>query len=246
MNDGVFEPALEPGEPLAGQIKKILVRRIVTNVLRPGERLSENELSGSLGVSRQPVRDALIRLAEAGLVRALPQRATEVTRIAIPSVYSARFLREAAEVAVIREAAIKAERPVIESMDRIIDGQEIAVAKKDHLAFLTLDDDLHRTFAASIGHEGVWRTLQNVKLQMDRVRYLSLPEATPEELLTEQHRSIVRALHKGNPDKAEAAVRQHLGELLRSLPLLVQKFPDYFEGSISEPLRGQHSASSMT
>ena len=100
MNNGVFEPALDPGEPLAAQVKKILVRKIVTNALRPGERLSENELSTSLGVSRQPVRDALIRLAEAGLVRALPQRGTEVTRIAIDAVYSGRFLREVAEVAV--------------------------------------------------------------------------------------------------------------------------------------------------
>jgi DNA-binding GntR family transcriptional regulator len=82
--------------------------RILTNVLRPGERLSENEISASLGVSRQPVRDALIRLGEAGLVRALPQRGTEVTRIDLQSVDSGRFLREAAELAVIREAALKA------------------------------------------------------------------------------------------------------------------------------------------
>lgn len=229
MPDGVFELTLDPAEPLAAQIKKILVRRIVTNVLRPGERLSENELSSSLGVSRQPVRDALIRLAEAGLVRTLPQRGTEVTRIAIQSVYSGRFLREAAEVAVIREAAPKAEPSMIETMDRIIDAQELAVAKKDHPAFLALDDELHRTFAASIGHEDVWRTLQNVKLQMDRVRYLSLPDTTPEELLTKQHRAIVQALHARNPDKAETAVRKHLAELLRSLPLLLRNFPDYFE-----------------
>jgi DNA-binding GntR family transcriptional regulator len=233
MNDEVFQPVLEPGEPLAAQIKKILVRKIVTHEYRPGERLSENELSSSLGVSRQPVRDALIRLGEAGLVRALPQRATQVTRIAIPNVYSGRFLREATEVAVIREAAVSAVPSMIAAMDRIIDAQEVAVAKKDHLAFLALDDDLHRTFAASIGHEDVWRTLQNVKLQMDRVRYLSLPDTTPEELLTKQHRAIVKALHARNPDKAEAAVRKHLAELLRSLPLLVQNFPDYFEGSLT-------------
>ena len=97
MNDGIFEPALDSAEPLAAQVKKILLLRILTNTLRPGERLSENELSASLGVSRQPVRDALIRLAEAGLVRALPQRGTEVTRIAVHSVYSGRFLREAVE-----------------------------------------------------------------------------------------------------------------------------------------------------
>jgi GntR family transcriptional regulator, rspAB operon transcriptional repressor len=232
MNNGVFEPVLDPGEPLAAQVKSILVRRIVTNALRPGERLSENELSCSLGVSRQPVRDALIRLAEAGLIRALPQRGTEVTRIAIHSVYSGRFLREAAEVAVVREAALKAESSMIEAMDRVIEAQGLAVAKKDHLSFLALDDELHRTFAASIGHEDVWRTLQNVKLQMDRVRYLSLPDTTPEELLIKQHRAIVRALEAQNANKAEAAMRQHLAEVFRSLPLIIRKFPDYFEGSL--------------
>ena len=231
MNDGVFEPVLDSGEPLAAQVKKILIQRILTNVLRPGERLSENEVSTSLGVSRQPVRDAFIRLAELGLVRALPQRGTEVTRIAIRAVYSSRFLREAVEVAVIREAAVRAEPSVIEAMYRIIEAQEVAVAKEDDLGFLALDDDLHRTLALSIGHEDVWRTLQNVKLQMDRVRFLSLPDTTPEELLIQQHRLIVRALKARNPHKAEVAVRQHLAEVLRSLPLLIRKFPDYFEGS---------------
>jgi GntR family transcriptional regulator, rspAB operon transcriptional repressor len=231
MNDGIFEPALDSAEPLAAQVKKILLLRILTNTLRPGERLSENELSASLGVSRQPVRDALIRLAEAGLVRALPQRGTEVTRIAIHSVYSGRFLREAVEVAVIREAAVRAEPHIIEAMDRIIEAQEVAVAKKDNLSFLALDDNLHRTFAASIGHAEVWRTLQNTKLHMDRVRYLSLPDATPEELLIEQHHAIVQALKEHHPDRAEVAVRQHLAEVLLSLPLLIRNFPDYFEGS---------------
>ena len=231
MNDGIFEPDLSPGEPLAAQVKKTLVQRIVTNVLCPGERLSENQLSTSLGVSRQPVRETLIRLAEVGLVRALPQRGTEVTRIAIGNVHSGRFLREAVEVAVIREAAVRAEPSTIEAMDRIIEAQEVAVAKKDDLAFLALDDDLHRTFALSIGHEDVWRTLQNVKLQMDRVRFLSLPDTTPEELLIQQHRLIVRALKAQDPQKAEVAVRQHLAEVLRSLPVLISKFPDYFEGS---------------
>jgi DNA-binding GntR family transcriptional regulator len=71
-------------------------------------------------------------------------------------------------------------------MDRIIGAQERAVKQEDHAAFLSLDDELHFTFAASIGHGDVWRTLQNVKLQMDRVRYLSLPDATPGKLLIEQ------------------------------------------------------------
>lgn len=233
VKSGIAEKPLDPNEALGPQIKRILVQRILTNVLRPGERLSENEISALLGVSRQPVRDALIRLGEAGLVRALPQRGTEVTRIDLQSVDSGRFLREAAELAVIREAALKATPLAIKTMDRIIGAQERAVKQEDHATFLALDDELHFTFAASIGHGDVWRTLQNVKLQMDRVRYLSLPDATPGKLLIEQHRAIVRALRAHDRELAQAAMRTHLSELLSSLPQLVRRLPDYFEGSVA-------------
>jgi DNA-binding GntR family transcriptional regulator len=215
--------------PVSLQVRRIIEERIVTNALRPGERLSENELSGQLGVSRQPVREALIRLAEAGLVRVLPQRATVVTRISVARVSSARFLREAVERAVVRQAAGRATPDMIRQMRALIRAQAKAIKAEDHAAFLSLDDDLHRSFAAAIGHEEVWRTLQNVKLQMDRVRYLSLPDATPGSRLLEQHTAIVEAIGRGDADAAEARMHQHLSELLDSLPRLVAKLPDYFE-----------------
>lgn len=220
--------AAETG-PVGLQVRRIIEERIITNDLRPGERLSENELSAQLGVSRQPVREALIRLTEAGLVRVLPQRGTVVTRISVAHVSSARFLREAVERAVVREAAGQATAAAIQQMRAIIRAQEEATAGENHARFLKLDDDLHRAFAASIGHEDVWRTLQNVKLHMDRVRYLSLPDATPVARLLEQHTAIVDAIAAGDSLSAEAWMRQHLAELLKSLPRLVERLPDYFE-----------------
>ncbi len=214
--------------PVGLQVRRIIEERIITNALRPGERLSENELSGQLGVSRQPVREALIRLAEVGLVRVLPQRATVVTRISVTRVSSARFLREAVERAVVRQAAGHATPEAIRRMRAIIRAQSKAIKAEDHAAFLGLDDDLHRAFAASIGHEEVWRTLQNVRQQMDRVRYLSLPEATPGARLLEQHTGIVEAIAQGDADAAEAMMQEHLSELLSSLPRLVATLPDYF------------------
>jgi DNA-binding GntR family transcriptional regulator len=175
------------------------------------------------------VREALIRLAEAGLVKALPQRGTVVTKIALSSVQSGRFLREAVERAVIRDAALRADDQAVAAMERIINDQEIAASREDHAAFLALDDDLHYAFAASIGYGGVWTTLQHIKLQMDRVRYLSLPDATPAALLIHQHRAIVAAMRKHDADRAEGAMREHLSEVLSSLPRLVQRLPNYFE-----------------
>ena len=231
MSLGIAERA-DPSEvtgPIGLHVRKIIEGRIVTNALRPGERLSENDLAVLLGVSRQPIREALIRLTEAGLVRVMPQRATVVTRISVARVNSARFLRAAVERAVVREAALTAEPQHIAHMRLLIREQTAAIRQGDHAAFLALDDDLHRSFAISIAHEDVWRTLHNVKLQMDRVRYLSLPDATPSSRLIRQHTAIVDAIAASDPDTAEAMMQQHLAELLSSLPRLVERLPDYFD-----------------
>jgi DNA-binding GntR family transcriptional regulator len=233
MSLGIAErlsPSDLPG-PIGLQVRKIIEGRIVTNVFQPGERLSENDLALLLGVSRQPIREALIRLTEAGLVRVMPQRATVVTRISVARVNSARFLREAVERAVVREAAACADANDIAQMRTLIREQSAAIRGGDHAAFLALDDGLHRAFAMSIGHEGVWGTLQHVKLQMDRVRYLSLPDATPAARLVRQHTAIVDAIEARDPDAAETMIQQHLAELLSSLPRLVARLPDYFDST---------------
>ncbi len=215
--------------PVGLRVRRIIEERIITNALRPGERLSENDLATMLGVSRQPVREALIRLSEAGLVRVLPQRGTVVTRISVARAESARFLRATIECALVRKTATRADDAAIARMRSLIADQAEAVHAGDHAGFLALDDALHRAFAAATNHEDVWRILHNVKLQMDRVRYLSLPDATPAARLLEQHAAIVDAIEARDPNAAEAVMRLHLSELLISLPRLIVTMPDYFD-----------------
>jgi DNA-binding GntR family transcriptional regulator len=225
--------------PVGLRVRRILETHIITNVFRPGEHLSESDLAERLGVSRQPVREALIRLSEAGLVRVLPQRGTEVTRISPARAESARFLRAAVEGAIVREAAIQASPAAIHQMRALIRQQAAAVRAKNHAGFLALDDALHRAFAASIAQEDVWRVLHTVKLQMDRVRYLSMPDATPTTRLLKQHSAIVDAIERHAPDEAETMLHVHLSELLLSLPRLMATMPDYFE--ILDPQEGAKS-----
>ena len=78
---------------------------IITLRLKPGEKLSENELALRFGTSRAPVREALIRLVEEGLIEVLPQRGSFVSRISLGAMQRARFVREALEVAIVRRAA---------------------------------------------------------------------------------------------------------------------------------------------
>ena len=223
------------GGPVGQQVVALLRDKIITNQLPPGQSLSESDLASLLGVSRQPVREALIRLAEGGLVRILPQRGTTVSRISLSRVAGGRFVRDAVERAVVRQAALEADEAAITAMHRLIDDQEVAIRAEDHRAFLQFDDALHLSFAEAMGQQSAWTTLADVKLQMDRVRYLSIPtDATPARVLITQHRAIVAAIARRDPDAAEEAIRLHLSEILSSLPRIVQRMPDYFE-TVEQP-----------
>src|SRR5688572_29392837 len=97
-------PRLAHTEPASLRVLRELRTAIVTMRLRPGQALSEKDIAARLGVSRQPVREAFIKLSEAGLVTVRPQRGTFVVKISTRQVTDARFVREAVEIAVARKA----------------------------------------------------------------------------------------------------------------------------------------------
>ena len=205
------------------------VRQAIVQLrFRPGYLLSEADVARQLGVSRQPVREAFIKLAEVGLVEVKPQRGTFVMLISIRQVQNVRFIREAIEVAVVRKAALEASPARIEEFRSLLDAQRAAEANGDHVEFLRLDEAFHQALAHSVGTDYAWRVLENLKAQMDRVRYLSMPDATPIDVLIGQHAAVIDAIARHAPDEAEAAIRAHLSEILTSLPRLAQAHPELF------------------
>jgi DNA-binding GntR family transcriptional regulator len=220
--------ANSPGS-LAPQILQLLRTAIVEGELRPGTIVSEADIARRFGVSRQPVREAFIKLQEAGLLSIRPQRGTVVQRISVDAVFDARFVREAVEVAVARAAALSLPQGLPQRLAELIAAQQDAAADSDAPAFLRLDEAFHRALADAIGHSFAWTALEAIKAQMDRVRFLSFEGATPLTDLIRQHRAIARAIAAGNPDQAEAAMRAHLREILASLPRIAEAHPDYFE-----------------
>jgi DNA-binding GntR family transcriptional regulator len=200
---------------------------IVQLSFRPGNPLSEAEIGRQLGVSRQPVREAFIKLSEEGMVEIRPQRGTFVRLISIREVQNARFLREAIEVAIIRKAAA-ADAGHLAEIAATVEGQREVADRGDNVAFLRLDDAFHQTIARSADCDDAWRVLEHLKAQMDRVRYLSLPNATPLEIIIDQHVQILEALQRKDAGGAEAAMRAHLSEVLTSLPKLAAAHPNFF------------------
>lgn len=222
-------PVFDPGRALGPQVYRHLRVAIIRMELRPGQALSEQEIAIRLGVSRQPVREAFIKLGEARLVRILPQRGTFVAGISLSEVINARFVRAAVETAVVRAACAVAPVSALDALDALIVLQSQAVQAGDQPEFLSHDEAFHRTLVESIDCSTAWSILEDAKVHMDRVRYLRGPEMTPLDILVKQHAAIVAAIRDRNSAKAVASMDEHLREVLRILPHLTKEYPDLFE-----------------
>ena len=131
-------------EPVARRVFRELRNAIVTMGIRPGQALSEQEIATRLGVSRQPVREAFIKLGEAGLLTIRPQRGTFIVKISMKQVFDARFVREAVELAVVRRACAEMTPAGIEVLRVNLDAQRKAATDLDPVRFMDLDEAFHR------------------------------------------------------------------------------------------------------
>lgn len=216
-------------EPVNQQIYRYLRQDIVTCVIHPGSLLSEKEVSVRFSVSRQPVREAFIKLAEAGLVQVLPQRGTFVRKISAQRVADGRFIREAVEIAVVRRAAVEASPASLLELQQNLDLQKLAAQRHDIQGFLALDDAFHRLIAESIQCALAWQTVENIKATMDRVRFLTLSKVSPPESLIEQHGEIYAAIVSQDAEAAEQAMRRHLQEMIFSITPISRQNSEWFE-----------------
>jgi GntR family transcriptional regulator, rspAB operon transcriptional repressor len=229
--------SVDSHEPIGKQIFRSLREAIFTGLLAPGTPLSEKDVSEMFQVSRQPVREAFIKLVEAGVLQVLPQRGTFVKRISPRKVREGRFIREAIEAAVVRKAADAITDAQLADLAANLREQKAAAKLNDTAAFLACDEQFHFLIAQSIDCVAAWETIQDIKAQMDRVRYLSLHEVSPLDLLIRQHALIVSGLKAHDPDAAENAMRAHLREILVSLGPVAELNPDWFEPDEPEAVR---------
>ena len=222
------EGEIDPRLPMTAQVHAQLRRAILSLSLKPSEALSEKELALRLGISRTPVREALIKLAEEGLVDILPQRGTFVAPIRVTEVMEAQFLREAVEVAVVRRSAERSTPAVVARLEANLRAQKAAVDGQDLETFLRLDEEFHYSLSDSVCLPRAWKVIQNVKGQLDRVRYLSLPEPGHLEVLYAQHAAVVAAIRIHDPDQAAGHMTAHLQEVFHSVRLLLREQPALF------------------
>ncbi len=218
---------INQSEAVGPQVYRILRDTIIRGGLVSGSRISEAEISKTLDTSRQPVREAFIKLSEEGLVEVRPQRGTLVTRISPSAVRDVQFVREAIEAEVVRLLAASPDPAAVLALRGVIARQkEVTMDRAEK--FIDLDDEFHRTLAEAAGKAFAWKIIENLRVQMDRVRFMSILQR-PYEMLIRQHEAIVDAIERGEAPAADAAVREHLRAILGDLPEIVRAHAGLFE-----------------
>jgi DNA-binding GntR family transcriptional regulator len=150
---------------------------IVDGTLSPGEQLRDQELAAWLGVSRTPVREALLRLQQAGLVTALPGRSTTVASLDTKGVRDAQAVVAAMHELAVREAVRQLTADDLARMRQANDRFAAALEAGDPDAALEADDELHAIPVAAAANSAVAAVLDQftpVLRRVERLRFASL------------------------------------------------------------------------
>lgn len=221
--------------PASARIHGVLREQIVGMEIPPGALLQEKQIALACGVSRTPVREALLKLADERLVDIFPQYGTFVSRISIPAMRDAMMIREALERAAVRAAATYAGGGDIAALRGLLVEQHALHEAGRLAAFHAADEVFHQTISEIAGHPNLWRVVRQEKAHVDRCRILSLPQPGRRAMVLSDHGAIVDAIACGDPDAAEKTMLDHLGKVLPSVAALVQAYPTYFEESPLSP-----------
>jgi GntR family transcriptional regulator, rspAB operon transcriptional repressor len=221
------------GETAAQLVHRRLREEIVSMRRRPGDVIFEKEIALEAHVSRTPVREALLRLADEKLIEIVPKSGTMVARIPVEILPEIIVARAALEAVTVRAAAEGAKGSEIAGLRAIIERQREAQAAGDVDGFHAADEVMHRAIAEAGRLPGLWTMVVQLKVQLDRYRRLTLPQPHRMERAIAEHETIVEAIASRDAATAAAAMNRHLEGLRVSLAPIRELNPNYFSGDVS-------------
>jgi DNA-binding GntR family transcriptional regulator len=196
--------------PLNIQAYERIKHEIITMSLRPGEYLNEAQISKTIGIGRTPVHQALNRLALERLVEVIPRKGYIVKAISVDEVMDVINVRIINEVYCAQLAAMRATKADIAQMERILEQSEVAGVADDTSMQMTLDKEFHNALSHAAGNQilsDIMRTLHDSSL---RFWFISLRDQQHHNDVKSEHREVLEAIKKGDPEAAGAAIRTHI------------------------------------
>jgi len=227
------DPAESAEESKSQRVYNFLRRRIRDLEIPPGTALRKNEIAVECGVSRAPVSEAIARLSAEGLVDVFPQSGSFVSPIRSEDIREAMFIRTALEVEAVRRATKIADAGLLERLAANIQAQREALEQDrlDAPLYDDLDEALHAEIMAAMHSSRAQHLLEEVRVMLDRPRFLALWEDHRPEDTFEEHRRIVDAIGTGDPELAAAAMRVHLAKVATAIDAKLKQIEEDNEQS---------------
>jgi DNA-binding GntR family transcriptional regulator len=215
-----------------GEVYSALRKAIVELYLQPGVILSMKDICEHLSIGRSPVRDALIRLDQEGLVTLLPQKGTMISQIDSWRVEQERFLRISVEEEVMALfMACHTSSDIYLLQDILRRQQECADKEGTHFReFLELDDEFHHLFYRVTDKEFCYQMIQNVSGHYQRMRLLSCGIGDRLREIIDQHNAMITALQSRDTEVMNNLFHLHLRKVDREERLVQKTYPNLFKG----------------
>lgn len=205
----VLQLSTDQGVSVTDRVHRLLRQAIIEVRLAPGTAISENAVCQQLSISRSPVRAAIQRLAEEGLVEVSPQRGSYVAALHMDQMRDSHFVRRSLELALLHETSQIWTPDMTAQLRAVIADQQQALNARNADAFLTLDETFHRTLAELSGRKGVWAAIRTPYTALGRFHHYWAKMDRLADVLTE-HSAIIDALEKGDGAGAKTALALHL------------------------------------
>jgi DNA-binding GntR family transcriptional regulator len=203
---------------LGESVYRLLWDRILDRRLHPGEKLSDIRLSDELGVSRTPVREALNRLAQDGIVKAEPNRGFYIASFSAQDIEEIYDLRAALEATALRDSAPHLDRAMLhDALEELLAiERQYAEARTDEeslaaaAAFLERDHEFHRALVEQAGNSRLTATVEGLWAQISVFQKAGTHRRDWTEMAIAHHRAIIAALLDNDVDRAVAELKHHI------------------------------------
>lgn len=190
-------------------VLRILKEKIVNMDMEPGSIINESEISKELGVSRTPVREALIELSRSKLVEIYPQRGSYISKIDYNIIEDVRYLRYIVETAIIELVCERRSEEDILKLEEFVQLQEFYMRRDQPEVTFIYDNLFHSMLYTIVGKQMLESIVDNMNIHFDRVRKLSF-QTQKDNNIIKDHLDLIQAIKDQDKVKAKEILTGHL------------------------------------
>lgn len=216
-----------PGECGRDYALRVITDNIISLELAPKSRVNDREIAAALGLSRTPVREALLELAKVDVVQIYPQCASIIAPIDYDIMEEAYSMREILECAVVEKCCQLESISDLELLEENLKLQEFYLENRSPERLMELDNEFHKMLFAAVKMPHVHSLMGSITIHFDRVRRLSY-QTVKEVKTVGMHKAILSAILERDSDKAVELMRTHLRNYTIEKEELTKKYPQYF------------------